>query len=789
MNILIGFAVVALKVGVSGVIENEFAQAFANQGINMGSDKLSQYLEKSQRELSQILTDKNLRKMNVPEEHIAYVREEIKELLQSINLEDNLFHTCHYDAKSLAEVLCEIYKWQKRDFVEYESEIHKILYAMSEKAISLEKERDGFTAESLVYLMKSDTKQTELLNQIFGILNEVTKEKKVNIDQNGEVKRNEGVELLQESCPESKLNSARISYNKKAKENYSYIKTLLHNRQPILFSKIYTRMLLTDSENRFIKTNDINKITKLCGNKILITGAAGMGKSLMLRYMFNKALKNYKQLPVLLFLRNLVFSQEMLKNPDYLCKQIYDHMQTLGFDITWDVFKSSLLTLNYVVLLDGFDEVEYKYRKKLEFLINEFCKKYPHIILVVSSRPESSFVSWDGFCELQIWPLTRKLIKIVIERCGLNSYDAGNVNEEIVKVFEKKLPYADFLRTPLLLTILCVTYKQFGELPDRVSTFYEQAFSALYSGQDRTKTGFVRSLESGLNFLDFKNLIEYICFKSYFNNEFSFSEKKLMKYIQLAVNKGIVNKNFINIDSFFSDMVDGVGIFVRDGVNYVLVHRSFQEYFAAIYLANNMNDEIQVQFFSSWLRRKRITDSNLLLDILYDYNPDRFIQNVLLPGIEELKDKYEKAGKSQEELIRLLVEKIYIRNHKSLNLKYVVTTINDMYYNHMILRTCRIGMQESIYSHRSARVLGLNNEKLVEVAERQKAFVAKLETLYDYNKRISIDQLKINGLYQEFLESCYWIIERYDFSVRFMETFKQKKIQDQEIFRSIIDSF
>ena len=377
----------------------------------------------------------------------------------------------------------------------------------------------------------------------------------------------------------------------------------------------------------------------------------------------------------------------------------------------------------------------------------------------------------------------------MIERSGLNSNDASNVNEEIIKVFQRKLPYADFLRTPLLLTILCVTYKQFGELPDRVSTFYEQAFSALYNGQDRTKTGFVRSLESGLSFSDFKNLIEYICFKSYFNNEFSFSEKKLINYIQLAVNKGIVNKNFINIDSLFSDMVDGVGIFVRDGVNYILVHRSFQEYFAAIYLANNMCDEVQVQFFSSWLRKKRIIDTNLLLDILYDYNPDRFIQNVLLPGIEELKDKYEKTEESQEKLIRLLVKDIYIRNHKSLNLKYVVVTMNDMYYNHMILRTCRIGMHGSIYSNRSARVLGLNNEKLVEVAERQKAFVSKLEILYDYNRRISIDQLKSNGIYQEFLESCYWIIERYDFSVRFIEAFKRRKLHDQEIFQAILDAF
>lgn len=297
MDVLIGLAVAALKAGVSEVVGIEFVQAVANQGIDIGSDKLGQYLEKSQKELSQILTVKSLRKMNVPEGYIAYIKEEIKEMLQSISLEDDLFRNCRYDAKSLARVLYEKYKGQKTDFVEYEDEIQKILYVMSEKAISLEKERNGFAEDSLIYLMRSVDDQVELFRKIFSILNEVTKTKMENLDQNGKVEQG-GVQVLKKSFSERRLNEARISYNKKAKEYYSYIKTLLHNRKPVLFSKIYTRMFLTDSENRFIKTNDINKITKLCGKKILITGAAGMGKSLMLRYMFIKVLKIHEQIPV-----------------------------------------------------------------------------------------------------------------------------------------------------------------------------------------------------------------------------------------------------------------------------------------------------------------------------------------------------------------------------------------------------------------------------------------------------------------------------------------------------------
>lgn len=334
----------------------------------------------------------------------------------NVELNETLFHDCQFDVKILAKILYRKYKEQKKIPLNMKMRSRKF-YLLCQKRLFHWKKRDGFTANSLIHIMKTDADQMELLRKIFRILNDFTKTKVEDIEKNSEVEQKRRLPFFEESCSESRLNSARISYNKKAKEYYSYIKTLLHNRQSVLFSKIYTRMFLADSENRFIKTNDINKIEKQYGKKILLTGAAGIGKSLMLRYMLIKVLKNHEQIPVLLFLRNLVYNKDSLKNHDYLCKQIYDHMKTLDFDVTLESFKASLFTLNYVILLDGFDEVEYESRKTLEYLIIEFCKKYPHIIVVVSSRPESSFVSWNGFCELEIRPLlglNREVAKAMI---------------------------------------------------------------------------------------------------------------------------------------------------------------------------------------------------------------------------------------------------------------------------------------------------------------------------------------------------------------------------------------
>lgn len=85
MDIFIGFAIAALKACVSGAVVNDIGQALANQGIDIGSDKLKQYLEEAQKELSKILTDESLMKMNISKDQTAYVKEEIKELLRTMS--------------------------------------------------------------------------------------------------------------------------------------------------------------------------------------------------------------------------------------------------------------------------------------------------------------------------------------------------------------------------------------------------------------------------------------------------------------------------------------------------------------------------------------------------------------------------------------------------------------------------------------------------------------------------------------------------------------------------------
>ena len=281
MDIWIGFAVAALKAGVSGAVGNEIVQVLADQGIDIGSDKFNQYLEKTQKELSQVLTDKSLIEMNVPKDYIAYVQAEIKELLRSVSLEEDLFRNCRYDAKSLAEALYKKYEEQKKDFIEYKSEIQKVLYVMSEKAISLEKERDGFTVDSLVHIMKNEDDQMELLRKILHTLDEFMKKGMTNSEKETKPERKrrlpDRTEEYRRKWTENMFLNDFDEDDAEAGVNIPLCK--LH--QPSFYRLKGQNKDLANLEERLDKCTQ-GKDTK--NRMLLILGQPGMGKSTMITW-------------------------------------------------------------------------------------------------------------------------------------------------------------------------------------------------------------------------------------------------------------------------------------------------------------------------------------------------------------------------------------------------------------------------------------------------------------------------------------------------------------------------
>lgn len=347
MDILIGFAVAALKAGVSGVVGNEIVQALADQGIDIGSDRLSQYLEKAQKELSQVLSDKSLMKMNVPEDYMDYIKEEIKGLLRSISLDEDLFRNCHYDAKSLAEALYKKYKRQKKDFVECESEIQKVLYVMSEKAISLEKEREGFTEDSLVYLMKNEDKKMKILHT----LDEFMKTRITDSENGREPQRKKRLPDRTEEY-RRKWNENMFLNDFDEDDENAGVNIPLYKLYQLPFYRLKNQK--TDLSNLGERLDKCVQGQNIKNRMLLILGQPGMGKSTMITWFVHRYQEkqdvNKKEVLVYRF-TDLDVEWSFQINEEKKRESSVDNAILESLNMKREELEGKLL------ILDGFDEV------------------------------------------------------------------------------------------------------------------------------------------------------------------------------------------------------------------------------------------------------------------------------------------------------------------------------------------------------------------------------------------------------------------------------------------------
>ena len=309
-------------------------------------------------------------------------------------------------------------------------------------------------------------------------------------------------------------------------------------------------------------------------------------------------------------------------------------------------FEYSLETGSYLILFDGYDEVKNAISDKVALEIMRFCNKYPENYYVVSSRQLEEFMGWNNFIELKTENLTKEQAISLINKLD---YDV-KVKDVFVKALEEGWyeEYESFASNPLLLTIMLLTFENRISIPERLNDFYSEAFSVLFHAHDASKGAYRRDIASGLSYEDFKVIFSCFCFKSFVNSEYEFSRDSALKYIRLAKEKVAIKKDF-SCEDFLKDLTNSVCMLVKDGLTYKFSHRSFQEYFAAMY-TTKLSDETQKQFLSGWIGREDSIVYRLegYLNILYDLQEDRFINNYIIEGLSNIEKDIQDSRKQLE---------------------------------------------------------------------------------------------------------------------------------------------
>jgi ABC-type oligopeptide transport system ATPase subunit len=371
------------------------------------------------------------------------------------------------------------------------------------------------------------------------------------------------------------LNICFNGYLTRYLKKYSKTKTLLYRDQPVNIKEFYVR---TDLELE----NDIivdSKVFDLINDKkrLVVSGTAGCGKSTFCKSLFIDMVElKVGVIPVLVELRHL-----NKESKESVIDFIFMTMADIEKSLTKAQVEYALERGKVCLLLDGFDEIDNSLKELYEKEVLELSVKYEELKIVVFSRPDNRFCSWDEFYVAKVQPLDKEKAKSLIHKLEYDRVTKTKFLEDLDNsLYEKHISFAS---NPLLLTMMLLTYEQIAEIPNKIHLFYEQAFLTLFNKHDSLKSIYKRKSHSGLPLDDFKKVLSAFSIVSYKDSKFHFSEGELIEIIKKATKLSAIEVSPID---FMNDLIESVCIIQRDGLGYTFTHRSFQEYFTANYLKN-----------------------------------------------------------------------------------------------------------------------------------------------------------------------------------------------------------
>lgn len=412
-------------------------------------------------------------------------------------------------------------------------------------------------------------------------------------------------------------------FQKYLERNYksvSRIKTLLNPSTPVQLETTYEAPKVTVDDQTLTEDKFIAQLERL--KFVVLTGIGGSGKSVFLKHIFVNLYKNaIGRIPLFIELRDVAVRSTLL-----------EHVRTeidaasKGFD--QELFEYMLERGKFLFLLDGFDEVSSEFRDVLAGEINELARKYGDNVIIMTSRPDN-FASWNQFYVAKICGFDKKQALSLISKLRYDKKIKAKFKELVrASLYDT---HQSYLSNPLLCIIMLMTFEQGADIPNKMSVFFALAFDALFYKHDTSKgVVFRRKFRTPFSIDDFRDVSSVFSLFSYMKYGSSFTKSSAHECAAQAIQ--YLDKRE-RAEDFLHDMCSSVSLIVLEGDKFSFIHRSFQEYFAAFFLAQ--------RDFEDWdnIIYELIKDrpNDLAIRLCYEINPGKFESRFLLPRISKLR--------------------------------------------------------------------------------------------------------------------------------------------------------
>lgn len=419
------------------------------------------------------------------------------------------------------------------------------------------------------------------------------------------------------------------------------VRTVISKDRPIDLESIYVPLTLRCDDDEQIVDIDMDPCA-IQGSRIIISGTGGAGKTVLMKKLFINSVDNrFGLVPLFIELRNVD-----VDNYKDLSQALNNYFCDEGQSESLSLFQAGLEEGLFTLFLDGFDEINPDLAQKAIRMIGIFSRRYRKCSIVISTRPGTGVHSLVNYLVYHVNPLTKQQALDLVKKTKFEEISKSKFIKELDSSLYDK--HQTMMSIPILIVMMLLTFRTYGSIPNRMTVFYSQAFDTLYSIHDAEgKESYKRIHSSDLPPDIFRKILNTFCYTSLCNYEIEFSNDTLTQYIGNSIRYCQID---CSPEAYISDLVKNVCVLQPDGVSYLFVHRSFQEYFAASF-ASRYSGKRQFKVYDQLIS---VTGS-VIVEMLSEIDLSKLNRQWTLPKLEKFVERVEsfKSLTAYEKLSRL----------------------------------------------------------------------------------------------------------------------------------------
>lgn len=353
------------------------------------------------------------------------------------------------------------------------------------------------------------------------------------------------------------------------------------------------------------------------GQNLFVLGKPGAGKTTFLKYItIQAAHKQLPRIPIFISLNQWADSRWGKGDKAALLPFLVEQFDICNFPDA-NVFIDYLLRAGRaLVLFDGLDEVkqEKDQRRRLTLILQDFARKYNQSQHLITCRIAASDYAFTGFTDVEVADFTPDQVSEYARKWfGAEEKKFDAFTTELGRPKNKGL--SELCNTPLLLSLLCLTFDNAMRFPPNRAELYEDALETLLRKWDSTRSIQRDEIYRGLSHKRKLQLLMQIAVPMFQKGEIFFRQRDLEQWIvdYLAKLPGAPPADMLDGAVVLKAMEAQHSILVEraQGI-YAFSHLTFQEYLTARFFAENQGDDLTNQLLYHRLADQRWREVFLL---------------------------------------------------------------------------------------------------------------------------------------------------------------------------------